>query len=318
MDPENLIRVCEKLVLRLGVAGFFQSLSDELITRTITHCHVGSKDELITLVHRTGIILFLKEKINTDVLRDYCREWKSFDNPLSHAEMVEYLSDEIMFSGMENWLEQFPRQLLEDWCVHLQIECKSSEPESIIIDKILSKIFINKLEPLNLMVKPSSELTNEEINQSDEDSLKRSTSKTSKRKHSTDNHNYHPKKKLYHTDNLHNNQSNDETYEESDEAEKYRSKKDSEDSYYSENDSPRKKRSVSTLSVLSAINKTTTKEELDAYFLKDLQNFCREHNISYVGRKSEIINRIISYLETGEKPKRRYTRRKYQDRGKKF
>lgn len=309
-DPENVIRVCEKLVLRLGVARFFQSLSNELLAKTTTHCHLSSRDALIPFIHQTGIVLFLKEKITTDVLREYCIEWKNFDNSLSHADMVEYVTDEIMFSGMEKWLEQFPRKLLEDWCTHLNIVCKLTEPDSIIIEKIMSKMFINKLEPVNSMVKPSSELTNEEINQSDEDSVKR-TIRISKRKHSsTDNH--LPKRKFYQSDHLHNNQSNDSFEDSEEEYEKYQSKQDSKDSDYSENDSPRQKKSSSTLSVLSsAISKTTTKEELDCYIMKDLQLFCRENNLSYVGRKSELISRIITFIQTGEKPhKRKYNRRK--------
>jgi len=73
---------------------------------------------------------------------------------------------------------------------------------------------------------------------------------------------------------------------------------------------PKKKKSRKASST-SLITKHTTKEDLTAYILKDLQQYCRENSISYIGRKSELISRIITFLETGEKPhKRKYTKRK--------
>jgi len=93
---------------------------------------------------------------------------------------------------------------------------------------------------------------------------------------------------------------------------KKKTKEYSPDSDFSD-DNPKKKKNRKASSTLlsSEITKNTTREDLTAYILKDLQQYCRENSISYIGRKSELITRIITFLETGEKPvKRKYTKRR--------
>jgi len=299
MDPENVIRVCKKLVLHLGVNCFVNILSEDLMTKTIDFCEIKTKAELVSYMNEIGVKQFLKDKITAELLRDYCRVMgRNFESTETHSQMLDYVSDEIMISGMENWLKQFPRKLLEDWCSYMNVDFATNHEDTVILDNIMSKIFnfprkseIDSIKPL--LTTPSSELT-EEINQSDEAEI------SPKRKN--------PKRK--HSQNDTKEKDKDQSEPETD---KILSKPEDSISDYSDSSPKKKNRKASPLSLLSEITKSTTKEDLDAYVLKDLQQYCRDNQIPSLGRKSELITRIITFLATGEKPhKRKYNKRKRQ------
>jgi hypothetical protein len=310
MDAENIIRMCEKLVLQVGVSCFVYALPEDTISDTTISCGLTTKADLISLINEIGIRRFLKEKIPTEILKDYCSAMgKNFDNAYNHSEMVDYVSDEIMLYGMENWLDQFPRKLLEDWCNNLNIDVLSHESDAALIDSIMVKIFNLRKQELDLAKSLTRSELVEEVSQSDETDINKSTKK--KRKKSE-------KVKGKEADGDWDKQNvKDEELERK--AKKRRSKDNTEYSPGSDfSDDPKKKknRKLSSSSlVLSEITKNTTREDLTAYILKDLQQYCRENSISYIGRKSELISRIITFLETGEKPhKRKYTKRKREYR----
>jgi len=53
---------------------------------------------------------------------------------------------------------------------------------------------------------------------------------------------------------------------------------------------------------LSNIKKGITKQELhDLYNFTDLQEYCKEHELDYTGKKALLMRRIISFLETGDR-----------------
>jgi len=54
---------------------------------------------------------------------------------------------------------------------------------------------------------------------------------------------------------------------------------------------------------LSNIQLGISKEDLhNLYNLTDLQQWCKDNNIEWLGKKSLIINRIFTFLETGDVP----------------
>jgi hypothetical protein len=53
---------------------------------------------------------------------------------------------------------------------------------------------------------------------------------------------------------------------------------------------------------LSNIKRGITKQELhDLYNFTDLQEYCKEHELDYTGKKALLMRRIIAFLETGDK-----------------
>jgi hypothetical protein len=309
-NPDNIIRMCEKLVLQVGVSCFVYALPEDTISDTTISCGLTTKADLISLINETGVRRFLKEKITTEILKDYCSAMgKNFDNAFNPSEMVDYVSDEIMLYGMENWLDQFPRKLLEDWCNSLTIDVLSHESDAALIDSIMVKIFnLRKQEPETAksnLNRSGSELV-EEVSKSEETETIKTPKKKRKKSEKS-------KGKEPDGDGEKQNAKDEEVERK---PKKKRSAKDtteySHGSDFSDDTKKKKSRKASSTSlVLSEITKHTTKEDLTAYILKDLQQYCRENSISYIGRKSELISRIITFLETGEKPhKRKYTKRK--------
>lgn len=52
---------------------------------------------------------------------------------------------------------------------------------------------------------------------------------------------------------------------------------------------------------LENIKKGITGQELhNLYNFKDLQIWCKQQNLNYIGKKGVLIKRILNYFETGE------------------
>jgi len=70
---------------------------------------------------------------------------------------------------------------------------------------------------------------------------------------------------------------------------------------------------------LSNIKKGITKEDLhNLYNLTDLQQWCKEQNIDHSGKKSLVIHRVFSYLETGELPIKKEPKKKKKRKRKSY
>jgi len=55
---------------------------------------------------------------------------------------------------------------------------------------------------------------------------------------------------------------------------------------------------------LENIKEGITADELrDLYNVTDLQDWCKQHDVTHVGKKSVVIKNILYFLDTGEKPK---------------
>jgi len=175
------------------------------------------------------------------------------------------LSDEIMLGGMEDWLKSFPRQLLENWCTDFGLEFSPDSHEALLVEKIMEKMF--QLKPI-ITELPVPSGNEEQDKEEPEPKIGNNSEKEERR-------GIKRKKE---------NIVEDETEENSGQSKK-------------------KPRGKYKCPPLANIKRGVSRDDLhNLYNVTDLQKWCKENSIYHMGKKSVLIKRIITFLDTGDKP----------------
>jgi len=147
---EDLVTICEDVVLKRGVARFVMTLPEKLMNVAFKECKISvqnreeAKRAFEGMINDMGMLRFFSEKISLELLRDFSL-FMGLTSVDENPKVMD-VSDEIMLGGMEDWLKSFPRQLLENWCTDFGLEFLPDVMENVLVEKIMERMF--QLEPI--------------------------------------------------------------------------------------------------------------------------------------------------------------------------
>jgi hypothetical protein len=312
---DNIIPYIEELVLNLGISKFLDSLQSNIST-VCKECGIENSDEkLREFIRKQGIISFLRNYNNPDLFRIYSEGLNLNEEQEPSVSGLEDILDEIVLQGMHSWLEKFPKPLLESWCNDLQIE---RNDRSNLVDKIMTKIFQlqqleddvnNSIIPISTSTTEMVETTKKERNHHDKKSTKhrsgsdlhesgdkRKKKVPRKRRTAEDSKEEADGKKEQKPKRRKGESSDEEQGSGGEKNERHGKKRKSDDE--EDSGSLRKSKSIRVKKAppTSQIKYGISSSELNKYTLANLTQYCKEQNISYAGKKEQIIRRILLHL----------------------
>jgi len=256
-------------VLELGIQGFVKALQSKWVRDTweVVKHHAADKAAKAPRKQDLAELIlqmgleYFLQECNLDLLNHFSSVLLLEQS--TKEGMVSQIADEIMLTGTNGFLHNLSVPLLKQWCQSLSV--KTVGAKKVLSERLMVKIF--DLEPL-----PEGELEGSQVEETKEE------------------------------------EEEEEEEEEQDETKTKKQDQGNETEKDQEYDAAAKKsdsggkRAKYVAPPISTIQKGKTKQELHSLFnAKDLQEYCRQHDMLASGKKPLLIKRILKYLDTGEK-----------------